>query len=95
MVEWEFVQSLAYAAQTPADATLIRSIYTSRLSKSASHLSQIERSLKTLRDEFGMRDDPDVMFGVADFLFSAWRWADCYRVTSRSAPSLPLKKASS
>ena len=34
-------------------------------------------------DEYGLMDDPDVLFGLADELYSAMRYADCYAVTSK------------
>lgn len=47
------------------------------------HREEMERCGRALMDDYGLGDDPDVMFGLADELYSAMRYADCYDVTSR------------
>ncbi|GAA5969752.1 hypothetical protein JCM11641_008031 [Rhodosporidiobolus odoratus] len=81
--EWEFVQGLPFHAQTEDDAEFIRMMYT--LSNSSDHLIARQR----LTDDFGLGDDPDVLFSKADELFSGMRWADCYKLTTRILTSHP------
>lgn len=81
-LEWEFVQSLAYKEQTPADAEFIQLMYTSRLRK-YKHLEEHALARKRLVEEFGLSDNPDVLFSFADALYAQFRWADCYAITSR------------
>ncbi|KAF8573479.1 TPR-like protein [Ramaria rubella] len=94
--EWEFVQGLAYKEQTPEDAQFVRLIYTIRLRKFR-HLEEMSIARARLVDDFGLGDNVDVLFGFADTLYSQYRWADCYAVTSRilelvsvHAPTMPL-----
>ncbi|KAI0087322.1 TPR-like protein [Irpex rosettiformis] len=94
--EWEFVQSLAFKEQTPADAEFIRMIYTSRLRK-YKHAEEHATARHKLVEDYGLGDNPDVLYGFADALFSQFRWADCFVITSRilglvsvHAPTMPL-----
>ncbi|KAF8515403.1 TPR-like protein [Hysterangium stoloniferum] len=94
--EWEFVQGLSYKEQTPEDAEFVRLIYTIRLRK-FKHLDEMSLARARLVDEFGLGDNIDVLFGFADTLYSQYRWADCYAVTSKilelvsvHAPTMPL-----
>lgn len=80
--EWEFVQGLAYREQTPADADFIRMMYTSRLRK-YKHAEEHALARKKLVEDYGLGDNPDVLFSFADALYSNFRWADCFAVTSR------------
>lgn len=36
-----------------------------------------------LVDEYGLGDNPDVLYSFADALYLQFRWADCFVVTSR------------
>jgi anaphase-promoting complex subunit 6 len=38
---------------------------------------------KILANEYGMSDNPDVLLGFAASLFSQYRYADCFAITSR------------
>ncbi|KIJ52633.1 hypothetical protein M422DRAFT_776246 [Sphaerobolus stellatus SS14] len=94
--EWDFIQGLAYKEQTPEDAEFIRLIYTIRLRK-FKHMEEMSLARARLVDEYGLGDNVDVLFGFADTLYSQYRWADCYAVTSRilelvsvHAPTMPL-----
>ncbi|KAF6754373.1 cell division control protein 16 [Ephemerocybe angulata] len=80
--EWEFIQGLSYATQTPEDAEFVQLIYTSRLRKDK---HQVEHALTRSRlvDDYGLGDNPDVLFSFADALYTDFRWAECYAVTSR------------
>ena len=81
-VEWEFVQSLAYKEQTPEDAEFVRLVYTSRLRK-YKHSKEHALTRRRLVEEFGLSDNPDVLFSFADALYAQFRWSDCYAITSR------------
>ncbi|KAI0767907.1 TPR-like protein [Irpex lacteus] len=94
--EWEFVQSLAYKEQTPADAEFVRMIYTSRLRK-YKHGEEHAIARRKLVEDYGLGDNPDVLYSFADALYSQFRWADCHVITSRilglvsvHAPTMPL-----
>jgi anaphase-promoting complex subunit 6 len=80
--EWEFVQGLAYASQTPQDAAFVQLIYTARLRK-YKHVSEHALTRQRLVEEFGLGDNPDVLFSFADALYAGFRWTDCYAITSR------------
>jgi len=80
--EWEFVKSLAYKEQTPEDAEFVRLIYTSRLRKyKRAEVHALTR--RRLVEEFGLSDNPDVLYSFADALYAQFRWSDCYAITSR------------
>lgn len=83
-LEWDFIQGLSYADQTPEDADFIRLIYTSRLRK-YKHTEEQALTRKRLVEEFGLSDNPDVLYSFADALYTQFRWADCFAITSRSA----------
>ncbi|KAI0925830.1 hypothetical protein AcV5_008457 [Taiwanofungus camphoratus] len=94
--EWEFVQSLAYREQTPEDAEFVRLMYTSRLRKYM-HAEEHALTRTRLVDEYGLGDNPDVLYSFADALYLQFRWADCFVVTSRilglvsiHVPTMPL-----
>ncbi|KAF8632216.1 hypothetical protein AX15_001974 [Amanita polypyramis BW_CC] len=80
--EWEFVQGLAYTQQTPEDAEFVQLIYTTRLRK---YKHSVEHALTRQRlvDDYGLGDNPDVLYSFADALYVNFRWADCYAITSR------------
>ena len=80
--EWDFIQSLSYKDQTPEDADFIRLIYTSRLRK-YKHTEEQALTRKRLVEEFGLSDNPDVLYSFADALYTQFRWADCFAITSR------------
>ncbi|KAJ3842108.1 hypothetical protein F5878DRAFT_715821 [Lentinula raphanica] len=80
--EWEFVQGLAYASQTPQDAAFIQLIYTSRLRK-YKHADEHALTRQRLVEEYGLGDNPDVLFSFADALYANFRWSDCFVITTR------------
>ena len=82
LAEWEFVQSLAYKEQTPEDAEFVRLVYTSRLRK-YKHAEEHALTRRRLVKEFGLSDNPDVLFSFADALHAQFRWSDCFSITSR------------
>lgn len=94
--EWDFIQGLSYSTQTPDDAEFVQLIYTSRLRKDK---HRVEHALTRTRlvDDFGLGDNPDVLFSFADALYTDFRWAECYAMTSRimgltamHVPTIPL-----
>jgi len=94
--EWEFMQGLSYSTQTPEDAEFVQLIYTSRLRKDK-HQAEHALTRSRLVDDFGLGDNPDVLFSFADALYTDFRWAECYAITSRimgltalHAPTVPL-----
>lgn len=95
--EWHFIQSLSYPSQltpphspmspsrptiTAPDAEFIRLIYTARLRK-YHHPVEHQLARTKLVEEFGLGDNPDVLFSFADALYAGFRWADCFAVTDR------------
>lgn len=76
------MQSLAYKEQTPADAEFVRMIYTSRLRK-YKHGEEHAIARRKLVEDYGLGDNPDVLYSFADALYSQFRWADCRVITSR------------
>ncbi|KAF8828845.1 hypothetical protein HHX47_DHR3000022 [Lentinula edodes] len=80
--EWEFVQGLAYASQTPQDAAFIQLIYTTRLRK-YKHAEEHALTRQRLVEEYGLGDNPDVLFSFADALYANFRWSDCFVITTR------------
>jgi anaphase-promoting complex subunit 6 len=80
--EWSFVHGLAYTAQAPADAEFVRLAYISRLRKH-SHAAEHARTRERLVREFGLADNPDVLWSFADALYAQFRWADCFKLTER------------
>lgn len=83
VVEWEFVQGLAYREQTQEDADFVQLIYTSQLRK-YKHAEEHTLTRRRLVQEFGLSDNPDVLFSFADALYAQFRWADCFSITTRS-----------
>ncbi|KAF7312234.1 TPR-REGION domain-containing protein [Mycena indigotica] len=94
--EWEFIQGLSYAQQTPQDASFVQLIYTARLRK-YKHATEHALTRERLVQEFGLGDNPDVLFSFADALYTQFRWADCFAITTRILglvsihnPTMPL-----
>ncbi|GAA5966860.1 hypothetical protein JCM21900_001177 [Sporobolomyces salmonicolor] len=89
--EWDFIQSLPYHAQTEEDAEFIRMMYT------LAHNRDIAVARQRLTDDYGLGDDPDVLFSLADEMYSGMRFAECFKVTTRilsshssHRPTLPI-----
>ncbi|GAA5914858.1 hypothetical protein JCM6882_007823 [Rhodosporidiobolus microsporus] len=94
--EWEFIQGLPFHAQTEEDAEFIRMMYTVRLKK-LSHSSDMAIARQRLTDDYGLGQDPDVIFSRADELYNGMRFAECFKTTTRilalhpsHRPTLPL-----
>ncbi|GAA5828340.1 hypothetical protein JCM11251_006205 [Rhodosporidiobolus azoricus] len=94
--EWEFIQGLPFHAQTEEDAEFIRMMYTVRLKK-LSHSNDMSIARQRLTDDYGLGQDPDVLFSRADELYNGMRFAECFKITTRilalhpsHRPTLPL-----
>ncbi|EIN10021.1 TPR-like protein [Punctularia strigosozonata HHB-11173 SS5] len=97
--EWNFVEGLAFNQQTPEDADFVRLIYTSRLRK-YKHTEEHTLVRRRLVEEYGLADNPDLLYAFADALYAQFRWADCFAITSRilglvsvHVPTMPLHLA--
>ncbi len=66
----------------PKTQTFVRLIYTARLRK-YKHAEEHALTRRRLSEEFGLSDNPDVLFSFADALYTQFRWTDCYAITSR------------
>lgn len=47
------------------------------------HGDKIALARKRLTEEFGLGDNCDLLYTLADSLYNQFRWADCFAVTSR------------
>lgn len=47
------------------------------------HRDEMTIARQRLTVDYGLGDDPDVLFGLADELYAAMRFAECFRVTSK------------
>lgn len=88
--QWTFVQGLEYAAQAGEgegaveDHELVRLLYTTQLSKQGKGLVETTAvARRSLVEEYGLGDDPDVLHGLASELFARLRFSDAFIVTSR------------
>ncbi|KAF4571362.1 anaphase promoting complex subunit cdc16 [Pleurotus pulmonarius] len=89
--EWDFIQGLAYKEQTSEDAAFVQLMYTSRLRK-YKHAVEHELTRRRLVEEYKLGDNPDVLYSFADALYSSFKWADCYEITSRILNMVAIHK---
>ncbi|GAA5851308.1 hypothetical protein JCM3766R1_004153 [Sporobolomyces carnicolor] len=89
--EWDFIQSLPYHSQTEEDAEFIRMMYT------LAHNREIAVARKRLTEDYALKQDPDILFSMADELYSGMRFGECLKVTTRilalhpsHRPTLPI-----
>ena len=47
------------------------------------HRDEIALARNRLTKEFGLGDNCDLLYTLADSLYNQFRWADCFAVTSR------------
>ncbi|KAG9017193.1 anaphase promoting complex subunit cdc16 [Tulasnella sp. 427] len=80
--EWEFVQGLQYMQQVPEDADFVRLVYTIRLKKEK-HVAQMALARQRLVEDYGMGENPDVLFAFAESMYAQYRWQDAFTITSR------------
>ncbi|KWU42148.1 TPR-like protein [Rhodotorula sp. JG-1b] len=89
--EWDFIQGLPFHAQTEDDAEFVRMMYTVRLKK-ISHRTDMAIARQRLAADYGLGNDPDVLFSRADELHTAMRFAECYKITSHILASHPAHR---
>ncbi|KAK4687933.1 hypothetical protein P7C73_g2183, partial [Tremellales sp. Uapishka_1] len=51
-----------------------------------SHVAEIQKARHELTTTYGLGDNCDVMVGLADELYSKYKWEDCYTITSNAFP---------
>ena len=49
----------------------------------SAHREEIERCSQALMQDYGLSNDPDVLFGLADELYTSMRYSDCFSVTTK------------
>lgn len=87
--EWEFVNTLAYSSQlSDEEAAFVRLMYISKLRKE-SHIKEISAAGRELATKYGLVDNSDVLVGIAEELFAAYKWEDCCAVTSKILDKVP------
>lgn len=71
-------------------------IYTARLRK-CKHTAEHGLARQRLVEEYGLGDNPDVLFSFAEALYARFRWSDCFAITTRILglvsihnPTMPL-----
>lgn len=57
-------------------------MYLSQLRK-YKHAEEHALVRRRLVDEYGLGDNPDVLYSFADALYTQLRWADCFTITTR------------
>ena len=48
-----------------------------------SHHEEMATVRRRLGDEFGLAEDPDVLYGLAVEMFAEMRYAECFKVTEK------------
>lgn len=54
------------------------------------HHEEMVIAREKLTLDFGLAEDPDVMFSLADELYTGLRFAECYNLTSKYVTSIIL-----
>ena len=49
----------------------------------------MEIARQRLADDYGLGDDPDVLYSRADELHNSMRYAECYKITTQCVPFAP------
>ncbi|KIO34707.1 hypothetical protein M407DRAFT_63985 [Tulasnella calospora MUT 4182] len=80
--EWDFVQGLQFKQQVPDDADFVRLVYTIRLKKEK-HVAEMALARQRLVEEYGMGENPDVLFAFAESMYAQYRWEDAFAITAR------------
>lgn len=47
------------------------------------HVHEIARARAELTDTYALGENSDVLVGLADELYTKYKWEDCYAVTSK------------
>ncbi|KIY65733.1 TPR-like protein [Cylindrobasidium torrendii FP15055 ss-10] len=88
--EWEFFESLPYSSQVHhKESEFVKLMYTTRLRK-YKHAEEHTIARQKLVQQYGMKDNPDVLFSFADTLYISFRWKDCFTITSRILTLIPI-----
>lgn len=48
-----------------------------------SHSNDMAIARQRLTDDYGLGEDPDVLFSRADELYNAMRYVECFKITSQ------------
>lgn len=88
--QWDFIENLEYVAQAGDDPVqvealqVVRLLYTARLDKNGRlHAQQAAASRRQLTGLYCLGDNPDVLLGLAEEMFTRMRYEDSYTVTQR------------
>jgi anaphase-promoting complex subunit 6 len=60
----------------------VQLIYTARLRKNK-HTAEHGLAHQRLVEEYGLGDNPDVLFSFAEALYARFCWSDCFAITTR------------
>ncbi|WVQ74870.1 hypothetical protein IAR50_004477 [Cryptococcus sp. DSM 104548] len=87
--EWEFISGLAYRKQlSQDDANFVKMIYMTKLKKDT-HAQEVATARERLTRQYALGDNCDVLVGLADELYSKYKWEECYAVTSKILSRIP------
>ncbi|WWC93598.1 hypothetical protein V866_000433 [Kwoniella sp. B9012] len=87
--EWEFIRNLSYRKQlSEEDGHFVKLMYMTKLKKDG-HVKEVERVREELTKQYGLGDNCDVLVGLADELYSKYKWEDCYAVTTKILSRIP------
>nr|XP_019011300.1 anaphase-promoting complex subunit 6 [Kwoniella pini CBS 10737]OCF50081.1 anaphase-promoting complex subunit 6 [Kwoniella pini CBS 10737] len=87
--EWEFIRNLAYRKQlSEEDGNFVKLIYMTKLKKDG-HVHEVAQAREALTNQYGLGDNCDVLVGLADELYSKYKWEDCYAVTTKILSRIP------
>ncbi|KAG8885545.1 anaphase promoting complex subunit cdc16 [Tulasnella sp. 332] len=90
--EWDFVQGLQFMQQVPEDADFVRLVYTIRLKKEK-NIPEMALARQRLVEDYGMSENPDVLFAFAESFYAQYRWEDAFAITSRIQQLVGLHSA--
>ncbi|WVW85785.1 hypothetical protein I302_107823 [Kwoniella bestiolae CBS 10118] len=87
--EWEFIRNLSYRKQlSEEDGHFVKLIYMTKLKKDG-HVREVEEARQALTKQYGLGDNCDVLVGLADELYSKYKWEECYAVTTKILSRIP------
>ncbi|ODN92723.1 anaphase-promoting complex subunit 6 [Cryptococcus wingfieldii CBS 7118] len=88
-VEWEFISGLSYRKQlSQDDANFVKMIYLTKLKKDT-HAQEVAAARESLTKQYALGDNCDVLVGLADELYSKYKWEECYAVTAKILSRIP------
>ncbi|WWC63108.1 uncharacterized protein I303_105708 [Kwoniella dejecticola CBS 10117] len=87
--EWEFIRNLSYRKQlSEEEGNFVKLIYMTKLKKDG-HVHEVAEARESLTSQYGLGDNCDVLVGLADELYSKYKWEDCYAVTNKILSRIP------